>query len=86
MKECQSEGGNIHELHFAFRDGIWPGQNVYQPNGNGKLSVWNKNGKKDIDPPAANWPNPRGKRSHASHDFWDQPTRSTRKRVLGGNR
>ena len=86
MKECQSEGGDEHELHFAFRDGIWPGQNVYQPNVNGKLSVWNKNGKKDIDPPAANWPNPRGKRSHASHAFWDQPTRSTRKRVLGGNR
>ena len=71
---------------MKFRDAIWPGQAIYQTQKGGMLAIYTKNGRKIIHPPARDWPQVRGKRDIIDACFWDQPTRSSRKRVLGGNR
>ena len=68
-----------------FRDAIWPNQNIYQPYG-GKLIVWNPAGKRVIQPPAMLWPRIGSKRPCIESLFWEQPTGSSKKRVLGSNR
>jgi hypothetical protein len=77
--------GKADTEKVAFRDGIWPGQYLYQPI-DGQLAVWTESGRRLVKPPALDWPNLRGKRSQSDQIFWEQPTRSAKKRVLGGNR
>jgi hypothetical protein len=76
---------NLDGTKSQFRDGIWPGQSIYQPV-SGKLKVVTRKGSTTINPPATNWPHPRGKRPLLDGSYWDQSTRSTKKKVLGGNR
>jgi hypothetical protein len=64
----------------AFRDAIFLGQKLYQPV-DGKLLVVSKSQKRIMEPPANAWPNPRGMQTI----FWDQHTKSTKKRVFGRN-
>ena len=68
-----------------FCDGIWPGQSLYQPVAD-QLKVVTKTNSKLINPPATDWPHSRGKRSAGDPGYWDQVTRSSKKRVLGCNR
>ena len=82
----KSTNGNNVMPQIKFRDAIWPGQAIYQPQKDDMLTVVTKKGRMDIHPPARDWPHHRGKRDIVDADFWDQPTRSSGKRVLGGNR
>ena len=70
---------------LPFKDGIWPGQRIFQPIGD-KLHVWDANNSYIIEPPALSWTHIRGKRSFPATNYWAQSTRSTKKKVIGGNR
>jgi hypothetical protein len=78
---------HIDAMISPFRDGIWSGQSIYQPSGE-YLNVWDGLSHRKIKPPAYDWPHARGKRVPSERDiaYWDQTTRSSRKRVLGANR
>jgi hypothetical protein len=72
--------GNHHKA--AFRDAIFPNQNLYHPV-DGKLCIISRTGKRIVNPPADKWHNPRINKRPTQTVFWDQHTRATNKRVLG---
>jgi hypothetical protein len=82
---CSPDPRIPHTAKVAFHDAIFPGQKLYQPV-NGKLLVVWKSQRRLMEPPANAWPNPRGKQRSTQTVFWDQHTKSTKKRVLGRNR
>jgi hypothetical protein len=74
--------GNHHKA--AFRDAIFPNQNLYHPVDN-KLCIILGTGKRIVNPPADKWHNPRINKRPTQTVFWDQHTRATNKRILGRN-
>jgi hypothetical protein len=84
-QQCQQESTTGNIATIPFRDAIFPGQKIYHPN-NGLLDVVTILGTRQIPPPASHWINPSGKRLAVARVFWEQHTKSTKKRVLGRNR
>jgi hypothetical protein len=74
-----------YSLNTRYRDAIWPGQAVYEHKGQ-SLVKWTPAGPKMISPPAISWPDSNTPIHVTIPSFWDQSTRSCKKKILGLNR
>jgi hypothetical protein len=85
QKQQDLDSGDTANHHrAAFRDAIFPNQNLYHPV-DGKLCNILRTGKRIVNPPADEWQNPRINKRPTQTVFWDQHTRATNKHVLGRN-